>query len=307
MGGTGGGFFSGDNSPDDLARKTREAEEKAHDEAFETNVAAFLASALAHYNDRDVDGTEAVFQSVKKDLEADCGGTVELRYGGSIAKHTYIDGLSDVDVLVLMDSTDLKIKEPEDLKRLLADCLRARYGKDSVTVETLAVTLTHDGKTIQLLPALRDGEKFKISSYDANSWSRIDPVGFAEALTKANKAMDGKLVPCIKLAKAIIATLPEQRRVMGYHTESLAIQVFKGYDKPKTPKDMVRYFFEHAPDHVKQPIRDSSGQSVYVDEYLGEANSLDRRIVADALGRIARKILNANGSKSIERWKELFE
>jgi hypothetical protein len=307
MGGTGGGFFSGDNSPGDLARKTREAEEKAHDEAFETNVAAFLASELAQYNDRDVDGANAVFQSRKKDLEADCGGTVELRYGGSIAKHTYIDGLSDIDVLVLMNNTGLKIKEPEDLKRLLADCLRARYGKDSVTVGTLAVTLTHDGKMIQLLPTLRDGEKFKISSYDANSWSRIDPVGFAEALTRANKAMDGKLVPCIKLAKAIIATLPEQRRLTGYHTESLAIQVFKGYYKPKTPKEMVRYFFEHAPDYVKQPIRDSSGQSVYVDEYLGEANSLDRRIVADALGRIARKILNANGSKSVERWKELFE
>lgn len=307
MGGTGGGFFSGDNSPDDLARKTREAEEKAHDEAFETNVAKFLASELAQYNDRDVDGTDSVFQSVKKDLEADCGGTVELLYGGSIAKHTYIDGLSDIDVLVLMDNTDLKMKEPEDLRRLLADCLRARYGKDSATVGTLAVTLTHDGKTIQLLPALRDGEKFKISSYDAKSWSRIDPIGFAEALTRENKAMDGKLVPCIKLVKSIIATLPEQRRLTGYHTESLAIQVFKGYDKPKTSKDMVRYFFENAPDHVKQPIRDSSGQSVYVDEYLGEANSLDRRIVADALGRIARKILNANGSKSVERWKELFE
>jgi len=150
-------------------------------------------------------------------------------------------------------------------------------------------------------------EKFKISSYDAKSWSRIDPVGFAVALTKANKDMNGKLVPCIKLVKAIIATLPEQRRLTGYHTESLAIQVFKGYDKPKTTKDMIRYFFEHAPNHVKEPIRDSSGQSVYVDEYLGEKNSLERRIVADALGRIARKILNANGSKSIERWKDLFE
>jgi hypothetical protein len=254
-----------------------------------------------------VAGTEAMFQSVKKDLEADCGGTVDLRYGGSIAKHTYIDGLSDVDVLVLMDGTDLKKKEPEDLKRLLADCLRKRYGKDSVTIATLAITLTHDGKTIQLLPALRDGEKFKISSYDAKSWSRIDPVGFAAALTTANKAMDGKLVPCIKLAKAIIATLPEQRRLTGYHTESLAIQIFKGYDKPKKPKDMVRYFFENAPDYVKQPIRDSSGQSVHVDEYLKEANSLERRIVADALGRISRKILNANGSKSVERWKELFQ
>src|SRR6185436_16406698 len=151
------------------------------------------------------------------------------------------------------------------------------------------------------------GEKYKIASYDGEGWSRVDPAGFAKALTRANKAMDGKLVPCIKLAKAIIATLPEQRRLTGYHTESLAIQVFHNYDGPKTPKHMIRYFFENAPDHVKQPIRDSSGQSVHVDEYLGEANSVERRIIADALGRIARRIRNADGARSLEGWRELFE
>jgi hypothetical protein len=306
MMGGGGGFFSGKVTPEDLARKTREAEKKTYNEEFETAVSAFLASELAQYNDRDVDGTQAVFQSVKKDLEPDIEGTVDLLYGGSISKHTYVDGLSDVDALVVMDRTELKGKQPKELLSLLADCLRARYGRDSVTVGTLAVTLSHKGKTIQLLPALRDGTKFKIASYDGKGWSQIDPAGFARALTKANKAMDGKLVPCIKLAKAIIATLPEQRRLSGYHTESLAIQAFKGYDGPKTPKAMVAHFFEKAPDHVKQPIRDSSGQSVHVDEYLGEANSLERRIVADALGRIARRIRNADGAGSLERWKELL-
>ncbi len=54
MGGSGGGFFSGKVSPDDLARRTREAEEKIHDEVYETEVSAFLAAELAEYNDRDV-------------------------------------------------------------------------------------------------------------------------------------------------------------------------------------------------------------------------------------------------------------
>ncbi|MCH7689349.1 MAG: nucleotidyltransferase [Planctomycetes bacterium] len=308
MGGSGGGFFSGGTSPDELARRTREAEaeEKAHDDTFETEVGAFLASELTEYNDRDVDGTQKVFAGVKKDLEDDIEGTVDLLFGGSISKHTYVDGLSDVDALVLIDRSEIKDKQPKQLQRLLADCLRARYGKDSVTVGPLAVTLTHDGKSIQLLPAVRDGKRFKIASYDGKGWSRIDPSGFADALTKANKAMDGKLVPCVKLAKAVIATLPEQRRLTGYHTESLAIKVFKDYDGPKTPKAMVRHFFENAPDHVKQPIKDSSGQSVHVDEYLAGANSLQRRIVADALGRIARKIRNVDGARSLDSWKDLF-
>jgi hypothetical protein len=175
-----------------------------------------------------------------------------------------------------------------------------------VSVGKLAVTLNHDGKTIQLLPALRVGDKFKISSTDGKEWSKINPVGFADALTKANKAMDGKLVPCIKLAKSIIATLPEKRQLTGYHTESLAINIFRDYDGPKTPKDMIRHFFEKAPEYVNKPIVDSTGQSIYVDEYLDKADSLERRIVADALGRIARKMKNADGARSLESWKELF-
>ena len=306
MGGS-GGFFSGRVSPDELARRTREAEEKTQDEAFETEVGSFLASELAQFNDRDVEGIQSVFDSVKKDLESDIEGTVDLLYGGSISKHTYVDGLSDVDALVLMDRTDLKGKQPGELQRLLVQCLRARYGRDAVSKGTLAVTVNLHDKTIQLLPALRDGKKFKIAGYDGKGWSRIDPAGFAKALTKRNKAMDSKLVPCIKLVKAIVGTLPEKRRLTGYHAESLAIQVFEGYDGPKTPKAMARHFFKRAPDHVKQPIKDSSGQSVHVDEYLGKANSLQRRIVADALGRIARKIRNADGARSLESWKGLFE
>ena len=56
MGGSGGGFFSGGTSPEELARRTRETEEKAHDDRFEIEVSAFLASELAEFNDRNVDG-----------------------------------------------------------------------------------------------------------------------------------------------------------------------------------------------------------------------------------------------------------
>ncbi len=133
MGGSGGGYFSSKVSPEELARRTRKAQEEARDEQFEIEVANLLASHLADYNDRDVAGTQEVFDSVKKDLEGDIEGTVDLLFGGSISKHTYVDGLSDVDALVLMDRTEMAAKQPSDLKRLLVDCIRARYGRDSVS------------------------------------------------------------------------------------------------------------------------------------------------------------------------------
>lgn len=109
----------------------------------------------------------------------------------------------------------------------------------------------------------------------------------------------------MKLAKAIVSQLPEQQRLSGYHAEALAINVFRGYDGPRTPKAMLRYFFDKAQDHVKSPIKDSTGQSVRVDEYLGPENSLERRIVADALGRVARRLANADGAQSLEMWRQI--
>ena len=170
----------------------------------------------------------------------------------------------------------------------------------------LAVTLNIEGKTIQLLPALRSGENFKIAASDGSSWSKIRPVKFAEALTKSNKRMDGKLVPCIKLAKAILSILPEQRRLTGYDIESKAIDIFRNYSGERTTSSMLRHFFNSAPETVRSPIKDRSGQSVHVDDYLGEANSLQRRIVSDALGRVARRLKNADGANSLDGWKDLF-
>lgn len=307
MGGSGGGFFSKGAKPDELARRTRAAEGQARDERFETAVNDLLSTELAEYNDRDTAGIQEVLDSVKRDLEKEIEGTVDTLFGGSIAKHTYVDGLSDVDALVLLDRNELVDKKPDAVKAFLVNCLQDRYGKEAVYEGTIAVTLNLREKSVQLLPALRHGDGFKIAGTDGKSWTEIRPRNFAKALANANKAMDGKLVPCIKLAKAIIHKLPEKRRLIGYHTESLAIKLFRQYSGPRTPKAMLRHFFEHAPQYVMHPIKDSTGQSVHVDDYLGGGNSLDRRIVADALSRIGRKIRNADGARSLDRWKELTE
>jgi hypothetical protein len=307
MGGSGGGgFFTGSVGPDELSRRTRESQEAAEDARFETEISDMLASELAQYNDRNAQGIQDILQIVTDELEDEIEGSVDLLFGGSIAKHTYIDGLSDVDALVLLNRADIAGKSPEYLKKAFVKCLRARFGKDAVHVGDLAVSLNIQDTWIQLLPALREGKAFKIASSDGRGWATIKPRNFARALTKANDRLNGKLVPTIKLAKAIIATLPEQRRLTGYHTESMAINVFRGYAGPQTPKAMIRHFFEQAASHVREPIRDTSGQSVHVDEYLGEANSLPRQIVADALGRIARTIKNADGARSVQMWRDVL-
>ena len=306
MGGS-GGYFSGSYDPEDLARKWREAELSSQDDTFDTKVNGYLNGQLARFNERDNVGIKAILDQIKKALETQIEETVDLLFGGSVDKHTYVNGLSDIDSLVLIKDSEAKDMSPTDLKQVLAETLRSRYGNDSVSEGNLAVTLTLKDNTIQLLPAIRTDMDYKISSGDGKKWSQIQPRKFAKALTKANQALGGKLVPTIKLLKACLATLPKQRQITGYHTESLAIKVFKNYQGLKTPKVLMRHFFEQASKYVKDPITDSSGQSVYVDEYLGASNSIKRRIVSDAFGRIARRMKNADGARSIQMWRSFLE
>jgi len=305
MGGSGGGYFR-DIDPSEQASKVRSSEQKEKNTAYETKVNGYLSSELAVFNDRDSDSVNKILENLKNDLKDQIKGTVNLFFGGSISKHTYVDGLSDVDALVLFDRKDLAEKTPQQLRALLAKNLQERYGEKNIHVGKLAVTLTVNGLDIQLLPAQRLDDSFKISGVDGEKWSQIRPQKFAEVLTKVNQKANGKVIPSIKIVKAILGTLPEKQQLSGYHVESLSVNIFKDYAGPMTPKDMVTMFFDKASTAVSSPIKDSSGQSVHVDDYLGPKDSTQRRVVSMALDRILRKIKNADGMMSVDSWKKIL-
>lgn len=304
MGGGGGGYIPRRSDVNQLVRRVREAEADA---AFESEVADYLAGQLSEFNDRDVEGINNLLEKVTHELGDEIEGRVDLVFGGSVSKHTYVDGLSDVDALVLLPSEGTADKSPAELRSMFAQRLAARFGSDQVHEGVLSVTLNVGGHEVQLLPARRVGEHYEIASTDGATWSKIRPRRFADALTEANQRLDRKLVPTIKLAKAVIAGLPEQRQISGYHTEALAVDLLSSYRGPRTPKAMLSHFFENAGRLVRSPLQDITGQSTHLDDYLGPAESVQRRVVADSMDRIYRRMQNADGARSISRWRELLE
>ena len=118
-----------------------------------------------------------------------------LELGGSVAKHTYVDGLSDVDALVIQGEGLYGGQLPEEVKRGLADILRRglpRADVRNIREGTLAVTVEFiDGMEIQLLPAVVSTAGVAIASSDGKSWSSIRPQEFASALVVEQSWTDG--------------------------------------------------------------------------------------------------------------------
>lgn len=309
MGGSGGGFRS-QYSPTDSARKIREAENESLDKEFDASVNEYLNSELSVINDRPVEAINQHLDTIDTSLHAELEGLIKLTYGGSVAKHTYVDGLSDIDSLAVLNSTELSTLSPQQVLKYFEGRLKTTLPNTEIWKGRLAVTVKFsDGIEIQILPAIKTATGYKIAASDGSDrWSNvINPRGFAGKLTQINQLNDRKMVPVIKLAKAIISTFPEKRQLSGYHTESLAIDIFKDYQGQKQTKAMLKHFFDEASKRVNSKIRDSTNQSLHVDDYLGANNSTERRMVSDSLSQIFRKMSNADANRQITHWRSLLK
>jgi hypothetical protein len=308
MGGSGGGGGSYTSWNTERLTKVVRVEQNRSASIFEVQLAGYLSELLATFNSRDVEKVRERLNQCKAALGEDFDSTFDHLYGGSVAKHTYVDGLSDIDSLLIVNDSELEDLSPPIVLERIDESLRGGLPTGiEVSHGRMAVTVTYpDGMQIQLLPAIRSADVLKVPSSDSEGWSPINPDRFNEALTRCNQECGGKLVPTIKLAKAIIATIPEQYRLTGYHVESLAIAAFRGFAGEKTTATMLPYFFQQAKDLVLYPIRDRSGQSVHVDSYLGDANSVLRQYESRLIGNLAKRMTNASAAQSRAQWEALF-
>ncbi len=106
-GGGGGGPFVG-RSPEQLVKQVRETEDETAVKEFETELSGIIMDLLASANSRDVGKAQERLDDVKDALEGPLKNAVDTLFGGSVAKKTYVDGLSDVDSLLILDDSSLE-------------------------------------------------------------------------------------------------------------------------------------------------------------------------------------------------------
>ena len=302
MGGSGGGSHTPrtEQQTESSIQSARRATEYAD---YEAAVSERLRDQLAEYNDRDTDAINSRLEEVKEILADYLESSFFLRFGGSVSKHTYVDGISDVDCLCFLDSSKLAADSPQQLLKGFENLLKELIGKRAY-VERGAISIKlkyKDGLELQILPAQRTATGVRIPAYDEDAWSQIvHPQMFAQVLTDLNQKLSGKLVPVIKLVKPAMNNL--EPKMKGYHIEVLAERIFQEYRGNLNSKDMIQHFMDRASELVRTPIKDMTGQSNYADDYLGQPNSATRVAIGRSLQNMAQRMKQADTHCSVDDW-----
>ena len=253
-----------------------------------------LRTTAIQYKRRITKGVTRHVRGVCDILSHEGDHVLQAKFGGSVQKGTYVTGLSDVDVLLMVNQSSLKNKPPSKVIAFVRDTIKQRFPKNRVTAGKLAVTVSYTDKTeLQILPAIRTADGFRIAEPGSSKWSSvIHPDRFVDRLIKVNNACGERVVPTIKFAKAIADcfTRNSNRKVSGYHMESLAIDAFIGYDGELDPRSMLVHFLGHSLKAVRTPIKDLTGQTTHVDGYLGQTGSPARERASTHFGQMRSKV-----------------
>ena len=265
----------------------------------------WLREKLTEYNDRNHAAINRHIKTLREALEYRTDDVIPTLFGGSVHRHTYVDGLSDVDVLMVINNSKLTSQAPKNAIEYMRAQVRRRLPNNEVSSGALAVTVKFaDGMEIQILPAIRRKTGVRIADPTRNRWSNvIYPDRFAAKLTKVNQANQGRVIPIIKLAKGLAPQVirNDGEKIQGYHMESIAIQAFRNYQGQNDLRSMLIHFCESATEIVLEPIKDSTGQSINADEYMGGAGSQRRKWASKSFRRMLNRFSYRRSGRHLER------
>jgi hypothetical protein len=143
MGGSGGNGFERRQEARWQPADLEDSLAQTRQQAAEAEVAAVFKDVLAQINQIDTEALnlhkEEIFQALKSTFEEADG----LLGGGSYSQHTYVNGISDIDMLFVLDAfSSSKIPNKENSKAVLADMekrLRQRFPNTEIKSGRMAV------------------------------------------------------------------------------------------------------------------------------------------------------------------------
>ena len=226
--------------------------------------------------------------------------SVDIVYAGSVAKGTYVEGISDVDNHVRINGTSLEKKSPAEVKAYIRQQLSKLPDVKSVTETSRTVTVTYrDGTEMQYVPVIKTKNGYRVA--DGKRWSNVVYENrFRRDFQRTNKKCGGRLTTLIRILKKENADNPKGQRMSGHHIEVMANRIFKSAPASKTHDvgTMAVYYHQHASRHIRHRMRDVTGQYTYVDKRsLGGPDSESRRALSRRFASRARRMNRLGGNQ----------
>lgn len=283
-----------------------EALERTRERDAAAELARVFDETMHEINDVDTEAVQRHRETVCAAL-ADEFDVHDVHAGGSRTRHTYVDGLSDIDLLLDLGPYSASLLPDKDDKaavlRAMAARINQRLPNTEIKVGRMAVTIRFaDGHELQVLPAFRHQSGYRIPDPQGTGWVVTRPRRFAELLRAGNAALGGKLLRAIKLGKLICGKADVG--IKSYHLETIALQAFDGYTGSRADADLLGHLFNHAKRAVLRPTPDVTGQETHVDRYLdGEPGA--RTALARRLAAIEQTMKDAGGDAA--RWRAILD
>ena len=152
---------------------------------------------------------------------------------GSYSRHTAIEMIPDVDVLLFVPADQLE-RTPNavllELHTVLEDYPAAEINAEGQR-RSVRLELPADDLCLDIVPAVADeglDHALKVPDRPQQEWIPSDPLGYAERLTRVNQEQGGKLVPLVKMLKAWRDEQMLRRRPKSYVIEVLLLYGLEG-------------------------------------------------------------------------------
>ena len=267
MGGSGNSRYKSSGGPSQIVEPSLD---KTNGAFGATQVADFLQKELEGINAHDYEAIDRHKRTIEDKLKSEYD-VEDIRFGGSHSTHTDVKGLSDIDMLADLGDFESSKSSDQAIKDF-ADAIRERFPKTKVSSGVMAVSVEFSDGLVQVLPAFRYRDGYRIPDPNGESWILTYPKRFARELTSVNQGQSRKVVPTIKLIKSICDA--NNIEVSSYHVSNLALNAFKRYTGTKTYPKMLQHFFNQAKTSCWKPTPDPSGQTKYID---GDLSKSDRK------------------------------
>jgi hypothetical protein len=196
----------------------------------------------------------------------------EFSISGSLWKHTFAFGVSDIDVLCAFNSRELS---PNHVVSRLASAFSST--RTPIIAHQTHVTLPSPfGVTIDIVPVVVDSGEIALIHSSGGRWVRARPELFATVLQQANLSSQNTLKPSIRVLKSLLSRCSSAPLLKGHHIEAICVHAASEFAGTFKITTLLEFILSQLPRLANLHFVDTSGQLQFIDDYLGASDSDER-------------------------------